>query len=36
MIFAPPVRVQPAPVKPSVVWPGASAYQLLSPQARNG
>src|SRR5579862_4415288 len=28
--FAPLLRVQPAPLKPSGAWPGASEYQLKS------
>ena len=35
-ICAPPVSAQPVPSKSSAASPGASAYQLLSPQARNG
>ena len=33
---APPLSAQPVPSKSSAASPGASAYQLVSPQARNG
>ena len=36
MILAPPLSTQPVPSKLLALWPGASAYQLLSCQDRNG